>query len=272
MKYVKNTILLFIFFNLLLIGCSSEKPVEVVDYKTEETKEKKELTLQDSESKEFLEFVKGLEKSTTSFSAKFQMKIQSGESLKQIDKLDGEMFFDKDTGKVKIQLADPIFGFVVTRVVSDDKNIQLKMAGVNGIHTQPMGDLKIQDPKTKKTHVIPFPVIYISITRKFIDEFRKGNTTIDLKNRIVTVKKEEEEYRYKFSETNLQNLELFSKPKNIKAVASVIERNAKFKHPPKKLGTRVTRMSDNIDTNRFEIVYSSIKRKKRIPPNVFVLQ
>ena len=274
---MKGIIQLFRYFLLLILlvtyfNCK-EKPLEKVEYETEKKTEKKaKVTIADPATKPLIDLIKNLEASANSFSAEFKMKIQSGENLEQLDKLNGQMFFDKNSGKVKIQLADPFFGLILTQVVSDNKTIKIKMAGMDKIQTQPMGDIKIQDPKTQKIHTIPFSVIYISISRKFLEEFSTGETTFDMENRIVTVNKADEEYRYKFDETNLQNLELFSKPKNIKAVASVIEKDSKNLHPPKKLGTRVTRMSDNVDTNRIEIEYLKVKRMQKIPQSVFYLK
>ena len=235
----------------------------------DDTSQTQNLKYKDPRAKSLVEIVEKLEKESTSFTGEFSMKILSGDKLKEANTVNGKMFFDKSSGKVKIQLMEPFFGLIISQIISDSANIRIKSSGQEKIHEQPMGDIHIVDPTSRRPIVIPYPIIYFTIAQNFIEEFKSEKSYLSPSEKRVLVKRGADEYKYFFYENGLASLEYLSEEKNIKAICQVPEQYRTGGHPPGRLTTRVTDISQNVDTSQVDIQYKNVKRNVNIPANTF---
>ena len=225
----------------------------------------------DPKAKDLVRLVEDLENSSVSFTGEFSMKINSGENLKDSNSLKGKIYFDKSSGKVKIQLMEPFFGLIISQLISDGNSIQIKSSGSSNITTLRMGDILLTDPTTRKNIIIPYPVIHYSIVQNFSKEFKSNPTYLSPdEKKILVKKKSDDEYYYTFYEKGLESLEVYSKEKDLRAIATVPENYRKSDHPPSRIITRVTDRNKK-DTSRVDIQYTNIKKSVEISPQIFKL-
>ena len=267
MNSIRYSILILLFF-FLNSSCRS-KGEEILNPDGTKTVQRQFLKYSDPKSKPLVDLIESLERNSISFSGDFSMKIQTGEKLRESNNLNGKIYFDKLTSKVKIQLMEPFFGLIVSQIISDSENIQIKSSGRDGIHSQKMGDLYLVDPATRKQIIIPYPVIYFSIVQNFSTEFKSQNSQLSpLENRVF-VKRGEDEYTYFFYDKGLASLELFSKLKNLKAISMVPENYRKGDNPPLRIITKVTDIYTSQETTLVEIQYKNIRKGILIPESTF---
>lgn len=257
-------------FVLTLSYCTSDKEtIKEPDYT--DTKQLQNLRYSDPRAKPLVEIVEKLEKNSVSFSGEFSMKILSGEKLREVNNVNGKIFFDRPTGKVKIQLMEPFFGLIISQIISDNNVIRIKSSGQEKIHEQEMGDIHMVDPTSRKPIVIPYPIIYFTIAQNFIEEFKSDKSFLSPSEKRVLVKRGKDEYKYFFYEKGLASLEYISSQRNMKAICQVPDKYRNGDHPPERLSTRVTDTSSEIekDTSQVDIQYKNVKRNVTIPANTF---
>jgi outer membrane lipoprotein-sorting protein len=264
----KFQILLIILIIISINFCETDsnivnKPV------SDDTKQLQNFKYNDPRSKPLVEIVERLEKNSTSFTGEFSMKILSGEKLKEANNVNGKIFFDKPSGKVKIQLMEPFFGLIISQIISDSTTIRIKSSGQEKLHTQDMGDIHMKDPTSHKPIVIPYPVIYFTIAQNFIEEFKSDKSYLSPSEKRVLVKRGKDEYKYFFYETGLASLEFLSSENKMRAICQVPEKYRSGDHPPQKLTTLVTDLNTDQDTSQVDISYKNVRRNVNIPPNTF---
>ncbi|HMV41092.1 MAG TPA: hypothetical protein PK079_03985 [Leptospiraceae bacterium] len=265
---MKKTISILFLFSLILLGCKTEEG-SVKEPEYTDGKQTQNLKYNDPRAKSLVEIVERLEKNSNSFTGEFTMKILSGDKLKESNTVNGKIFFDKPTGKVKIQLMEPFFGLIISQIISDNSRIRIKSSGQEKIHEQAMGDIYMVDPNTRKTIVIPYPIIYFSIAQNFIEEFRSDKSYLSPSDKRVLVKRGTDEYKYFFYDKGLSSLELFAPDKNIRAICQIPEKYRTGDHPPERISTRVTDATTELDTSQVDIHYKNVKRNATIPPKTF---
>ncbi len=263
-----NSIILLITVILFLDSCTTDK-TNVKDIVYTDTKQLQNLRYNDPRAKSLVEIVERLEKNSVSFTGEFSMKIQSGENLREVNNVNGKIFFDRPTGKVKIQLMEPFFGLIISQIISDSTTIRIKSSGQEKIHEQQMGDIHMTDPTSRKAIVIPYPIIYFTIAQNFIEEFKSDKSYLSPVEKRVLVKRGNDEYNYIFYDKGLASLEFLSTEKKIKAICQVPENYRTGDHPPGRLFTRVTESSTDQDTSKVDIQYKNVKRNVTIPANTF---
>jgi hypothetical protein len=260
---------LFAIVIFILVACRTPEPKEdIVVPSYIEHEQKKFYLYTDKKSKPLIDRLLGFETQVSSFYGEFMMRIKSGENLSESNILKGKIIFDKTSGKVKIQLMEPFFGMIVTQVLTDSNMVKIKSAGQK-LHTQPMGDIGILDPKTGKLIQIPFPVIYHSISYNFIKDFQTGQSYFSPEENRVLVKKETEVYQYVFLASGLDSLDYSSSNSKLKAIAQVDERKEDIFHPPIKISTRVKDTLTNKDTGLIEIKYTNVRKVDTVPLSEF---
>ena len=235
----------------------------------DESKQAQNLKYTDPRAKSLVEIVERLEKNSSSFTGEFSMKILSGDKLKEANNVNGKIFFDKVSGKVKIQLMEPFFGLIISQIVSDSTTIRIKSSGQEKIHEQSMGDIHMIDPTSRKPIVIPYPIIYFTIAQNFLEEFKSEKSYLSPGEKRVLVKRGNDEYKYFFYDKGLSSLEYTSEERNIKAICQVPEQYRTGDHPPGRLTTRVTDISLNQDTSQVDIQYKNVRRNVNIPASTF---
>jgi outer membrane lipoprotein-sorting protein len=258
------------FFTLifLLIFCFP-KTEQIKEPVFSNNKINEQYKFNDPRSKNLLSLIEGIEKNSQSFQGEFSMKIKTGENLKDTNSLNGKIFFDKNSSKVKIQLMEPFFGLIISQIISDEETIQIKSSGKDKIHTQKMGDLFLADPATKKQIIIPFPVIYYSIVQNFTKNFQNQNSFFSPSENKVKLIKDQDDLTYTFYEKGLVSLELFSKVKNLKAKSEVPENFRTGDNPALRVITIVTDIYTSKDTNYVDIQYKNLKKNITIPESTF---
>jgi outer membrane lipoprotein-sorting protein len=264
---------LFIIFLLSLFSyianckTSDDSIKEVVDYDLGDSKGY--ISTKSSKAIPFLSFLKTLESESKSFKGEFTMKIQSGEGLKDLNRLNGKIFYEEETGRMKVQLMETFFGLIVSQIISDENIIQIKSAGQEKIHEQPMGEIVMLDPSTKKKISIPFPIIYSTVRLNFSKVFESGETKVNPTDKKALVKKVDEEYIYSFYDKGLDSLEYKSEKKGFQAKSKVPDSAKDGSHPPKIIITRVTDLTSNKETSLVEIVYKNIQKNVKLNDSVF---
>lgn len=266
----KIQILSLILFTLSFYGCSSTNEI-ITEPEYSDAKQLQNLKYSDPRAKSLVEIIERLENNSVSFTGEFSMKILSGDKLKEANTVNGKIFFDRPSGKVKIQLMEPFFGLIISQIISDNTTIQIKSSGQEKIHTQPMGDIHMIDPTSHKSIVIPFPVIYFSIAQNFTNEFKSDKSYLSPSEKKILVKRGNDEYQYIFYENGLASLQFLSKEKSIKAICQIPEKYQTGYHPPERLSTRVTDVSTEKerDTSQVDIHYKNVRRNVKIPTNTF---
>ncbi|TGN18172.1 hypothetical protein [Leptospira idonii] len=176
----------------------------------------------------------------SSFRGEFTMNIQVFVPKKDKFTVDGKIFFSKNSGLVKIQLMDTFFGLVFSELIASPTEIKIKSSGSDQIVTQPMGDLMLQDPNTKKSIQLPFPVIYQYLTGSFSSEITSPKARFLMKENRILLEKKDGVYEYFFESAQLNRIELVSPARGLKAISLVKEKDTKLIHPPKSILTKVT--------------------------------
>ncbi len=261
-----------ILFSLILIlqNCScSEGTIKDTQPTFSNNKIKESYKFNDSRSKGLLNLIDTIEKSSQSFQGEFSMKIKNGENQRDINNLNGKIFFDKNTSRVKIQLMEPFFGLIISQIISDEETIKIKSSGRDNIHTQKMGDLFLTDPATRRQIIIPFPIIYYSIVQNFSKNFMNENSYFSPSENKVKVIKDGEDLTYTFYEKGLISLELFAKLKNLKAISEVPLNFRTGENPPLRVITIVTDIYTSKETNHVDIQYKNLKKNVIIPQSIF---
>ena len=262
--------LFLISFLFTLNHCTSDREV-IKDEGYTDTKQLQNLRYNDQRAKSLVEIVEKLEKNSVSFTGEFSMKILSGEKLREVNNVNGKIFFDRNTGKVKIQLMEPFFGLIISQIISDNTIIKIKSSGQEKIHEQEMGDIHMVDPTSRKPIVIPYPIIYFTIAQNFIEEFKSDKSYLSPAEKRVLVKSGKDEFKYFFYEMALCSLEYISTERNMKAICQVPEKYRNGDHPPERLTTRVTEINGELekDTSQVDIQYKNVRRNVTIPANTF---
>ncbi len=263
-----NYLLLLITLTLFINYCTA-KTDNIKDPDYVDAKQAQNLKYNDPRAKSLVEIVERMEKNSTSFTGEFSMKIQSGENLREVNNVNGKIFFDRPTGKVKIQLMEPFFGLIISQIISDSTTIRIKSSGQEKIHEQAMGDIHMTDPTSRKPIVIPYPIIYFTIAQNFIEEFKSDKSYLSPGDKRVLVKRGNDEYKYTFYDKGLASLEFLSTEKKIKAICDVPETYRTGDHPPGRLSTRVTDSTTDQDTSKVDIQYKNVRRNVTIPANTF---
>ncbi|MBE7410886.1 MAG: hypothetical protein L6Q54_04220 [Leptospiraceae bacterium] len=256
--FIYATILSFIW------SCQTTEKIEDIDFLS--VRQGKYYPYNNKKSKELISIAENLDKESISYSGDFTIKIVTGSKVKEILNLEGKVYFSKPLNKIKILLSDAFFGLTFAKVISDRDKIEIRSSGSSNIHYQPMDDISLVDPKTKKTTVVPFPIIFYSLTSSFIEDFQKNKSYFSPEESRVLVKRGADEYQYVFDGGKLESLEFYSKSKNMKAIA-VMKEN--IIHPPRKLITKVTNLKTDEETNLISIQFKSLKRGIDIPESVF---
>lgn len=268
---MKKIILLIIL--ALIIGCKTtvEKPKEVVDFIQYD--QKKFYNFSSSKSQPLITLVKNLEKKVTSFTSDFVMVLQTGENLDEERVFLGKLYFDKEKERMKVQLmVEALFyRLTVAEVVANPKTIKIRRMGDKKIHTLPMGNIEMQDPTTKKIIRIPFQVIFHSISLKFYNEFKNGNSFFSPKENRVLVKRDGDVYQYVFSKQGLDALDYTSKKNNLQSVSQVTVKNPSGLHPPVKIQTRAKEIITGKNTGLIDIKYKNVKRNLKAQESWFRL-
>jgi outer membrane lipoprotein-sorting protein len=266
MKFYFNY--LFLVSLLFLWDCKSGgSKEEVVDY-SEDGKEGF-YTVKDKRNAELLALTQKLENESTSFTGDFKMQIKSGPGLTTTNNLEGKIYFDKPSGKIKIELLMPILGWKLSQILSDGETISVQTMGEPKVHTQPMGDIVIQDPNTRKRIPIPFPVIYHSVTLNFTAGFQGDQTKMNPTEKKVRVLKGTDEYLYVFYDSGLESLEFKSTQKNLQAKCKVPDSAKTGIHPPARMITRVTEITTGNDFSSVDVQYRNMKKVASVPANIF---
>ncbi|MDF3819231.1 hypothetical protein P3G55_04940 [Leptospira sp. 96542] len=255
-----------LFFALIFVFVSCESAeIQDVDFIG-----KNGQNYQAANAKTSKSFVDGVSEKTPnfqSFKSEFSMVIQTYVPKRETFHMDGKLFFDKDSKNVKIQLMDSFFGLIFSELIAGPNQIQLKPSGEKIPQIFPMGDLAIKDPNSKKTIVIPFPVIYQYITGAYIEEIKNPKAKFLISESRVSLDKLDGSYEYFFKENILERLELSSKQKGLKAIA-LVKNKTPDTHPPKEVITKVI----SLDTEK-ENVIIQIKMKKvnltEVSPSTF---
>jgi WD40 repeat protein len=266
-SHIIKFIFILIALNFSLIHCNSLDEVDPDNLEFSGDSQVKYYKIDDRRNSEFLLEISSMQEQHTSFISNFSLRIDRVSPSKESFHADGKIWFLKETGQVKIQLMDNFFGIVLTEVLAEPNQIQVKTSQDKTIHSQPMGDLAIYDPGKKKNIVIPFPVIYYSITGDFIKEFRSSRSFFSPDEKRVLVKKSGDEFEYFFDDKRLITLEWTSQNKSVKAVSRAGEKPSV---PSEILTTKVLDLTQDKETVVIQTRLRSIQR--RDPPlSVFTL-
>ncbi len=224
------------------------------------------LSAKSKDGSKYLEGLRKLEESNTSYTGEFDIRIQNFFPKKDVFALNGKILYDKPSGKMQIELMDKLFGIVVSKVYTDGELIRIKAATVDKIHEQPMDDIVLSDPNTGKQTVVPFPVIYHLLSNRNAQLFQPQWTVVHPGEGIVLVRKPGEEWTYYTSEKGFHSVEWDSSGKNVKAVTNVL---GEVEFPPKTTVTRIVSRMDGSDQNRIEIKMKKINRMESLNQIVF---
>lgn len=258
---------IFVVFNFLVINCNSLDEIDPDKLEFSDGSQVKFYKIDDKRNREFLMEISSMQDQHTSFISNFSLRIDRATPSKETFHADGKIWFLKETGQVKIQLMDNFFGMVFSEVLAEPNQIQVKTSQDQRVHTQPMGDLAIYDPVKRKNIVIPFPVIYYSITGDFIKEFRSSSAFFSPDEKRVLVKKSGDEFEYFFDDKRLITLEWTSQNKSVKAISKAGDKPTV---PSELLITKVLDLTQDKETVVIQTRLRSIQRKDP-PLSVFAL-
>lgn len=254
----------FLFILLIGISCISEPPIQKPEFL--ERGAERYISIRNPRSKEVVDLVSKIENESSSYSGSFRMRIQNFEPTRENFTLKGEIFFDRESGKMKIVLMDQLFGFVISKLITDGETIQLQSAGQESIHNQSMGDIILVDPNTKKRTVIPFPVIYSILANKNLSKFESKKALIDTKDKRVLLKRPNEEYLFEFTASGLKSVEMYSDIKKLKAITTAV---GKVQYPPRNVVTRIVHPDTGSELNHIEIKMNSVRTLESVPASRF---
>ncbi len=204
----------------------------------------------------------------TSFRGEFSMNIQVLVPKKDNFNVDGKVFFTKQGGLLKIQLMDTFFGLVFSELIASPTEILIKPSGQTKPTSQAMGDIILQDPNTKKTIQLPFPVIYQYLSGSFQTEILSPKAKFLSKESRILVDKKDGLYEYFFENHLPIRIELSSPARGIKAVSLVKEKDPKNVHPAKSILSKVMTLDDEKDNALILITMKKIV-KTEIPESIF---
>jgi hypothetical protein len=216
----------------------------------------------------FLKNIDEIESKLESFEGDLNLKIIRYDVQEKLN-ISGKIFFEKEGKKLKIQLFDPFFGMIISQILADPFSIQIKGAGNDKIFSQGMENFMIKDPQTNREFRIPFPVIFQIISLNFRNEFTKPDTLINPAERKVKIKKNTDEFHYTFIDEGLDSLEYFSPEKNFQTKTKISETNQKGVHPPNKILTRITDITQSKDLSLVETNLKNLKKVKKIDDKIF---
>ena len=218
------------------------------------------------QSQSFLAELKKLDYKPESYIASFKMQIQSFHPEKRNFNAKGKVFFQKETGKIKIQLMDSFFGMIFSQIISDSKSMELKTAGQDKTQKMPMGDIQILDPKSGKLIVIPFQVIYEFLSLGHLNLLTDKNNFFSHEEKRILSVFPDKKLIYQFDKTGLLSVELQSISRNVRAIARVSRSGI---YPPENIITRVTGYSDKTEKDLVSITVTNVKKTARIEENTF---
>ncbi|GBF48731.1 hypothetical protein LPTSP4_02310 [Leptospira ryugenii] len=204
----------------------------------------------------------------TSFRGEFTMKIQVLVPKKETFLVDGKIFFSKEKGLLKIQLMDTFFGLIFSELIASPTEISIKPSGSNKAFNQPMGDIVIQDPNTKKNIQLPFPVIYQYLSGTFQNEITSPKARFMAKEGRILLEKKDGIYEYFFEESLPIRIELSSPARGLKAVSIVQEKDRVNAHPAKAVLSKVISLSDDKENALILLTMKKIN-KTEVPINTF---
>ncbi|WP_411823058.1 hypothetical protein [Leptospira sp. 'Mane'] len=257
--------LLSLFILVCFLFCSAGE-VEDVDFIGKD--KDKYVSPGDTNAKNLLAEIQSKEANYSSFKGEFSMNIQVFVPKKDNFAVDGKIFYSKETGLVKIQLMDTFFGLIFSELIASPSEIQIKPTSTSKVTTQPMGDLLLQDPNTKKSIQLPFPVIYQYLTGSFQPEIISPKAKFLIKENRVLLDKKDGSYEYFFEEGELSRIELVSPVRKLKAVSLVKEKDPKLKHPPKSILTKVMPLGEEKE-NVLILIKMKKVTKTEIPESTF---
>jgi hypothetical protein len=204
----------------------------------------------------------------SSFRGEFSMNIQVLVPKKENFHIDGKVFFSKPGGLLKIQLMDTFFGLIFSELIASPTEILIRPSGQAKPTSQPMGDLYLQDPNTKKTIQLPFPVIYQYLSGAFQTEILSPKARFLSKESRILVEKKDGMYEYFFENNLPTRIELTSPARGIKAVSLVKEKDSKNVHPAKSILSKVMSLPDDKENALILITMKKIV-KTDIPEATF---
>jgi hypothetical protein len=233
--------ILLIFSLGFFLFCKSPQ-VDEVDFIGRDTS--RYTSPSDPLAKSLLSGISAQNESFTSFRGEFSMNIQVLVPKKETFNIDGKIFFSKPGGLLKIQLMDTFFGLIFSELIASPTEISIKPSGATKPMIQPMGDLYLQDPNTKKQIQLPFPVIYQYLSGAFQSEILSSKARFMAKDGRILVEKADGVYEYFFVDSLPSRIELSSTKRGIKAVSLVKEKDPKHNHPAKSILSKVMTLND----------------------------
>ncbi|EMN30975.1 hypothetical protein LEP1GSC083_2061 [Leptospira interrogans serovar Pyrogenes str. L0374] len=158
-----------VYFNILILflilnsGNCSTAQIEEISFPDKGNL--KFLSSKNPEAAKILKAVRDLEAKNSSYSGEFSMRIENFVPKKENFSADGKILYDKPSGKMYIELADPFFGMIVSKVYTDGNSIHIKTAN-SGMQVLPMGDILLKDPSGKNNlqfhfrfYILFYPII-----------------------------------------------------------------------------------------------------------------
>nr|WP_100765720.1 hypothetical protein [Leptospira ellisii]PJZ91347.1 hypothetical protein CH379_19165 [Leptospira ellisii] len=258
----RKSYFIFFVYSILIMNCTAPQ-IEEVSFPDKGNL--KFLPAKNVQAAQILKAVRDLENKNTSYSGEFSMRIENFVPKKESFSADGKILYDKPSGKMYIELADPFFGMIVSRVFTDGNWIHIKTANAQ-TQILPMGDIVFKDPSGKKQSTIPFPVLYSLLSNNSTGLAGSDPTYVNLSERAILVKKPGEDVTFWTTETGIASVELLSKKSNLKAITKV---KGAVSFPPKTTVTRIVEPGSNADQNRIEITMKRISISDTIPASKF---
>ncbi|AVQ11964.1 Uncharacterized protein XB16_1634 [Leptospira santarosai] len=257
-KLYSNILMLFLFF-----GECVTTPIEEISFPDKGNL--KFLSSKNPEAARVLKSVRDLETKNSSYSGEFSMRIENFIPKKESFSADGKILYDKPSGKMYIELSDPFFGMIVSRVFTDGNSIRIKTAN-EGTRIFPMGDILFKEPSGKKQSTIPFPVLYSLLSNNSSGLAGTDPTFVNLSEKAILVKKPGEDVTFWMTDFGISSVELLSKKNNLKAITKV---QGTVSFPPKITITRIVEPKTNLDWNKIEIKMKRVVLSETIPASKF---
>ncbi|AXX15966.1 hypothetical protein [Leptospira borgpetersenii] len=223
------------------------------------------LSSKNPEAARVLKSVRDLETKNSSYSGEFSMRIENFIPKKESFSANGKILYDKPSGKMYIELSDPFFGMIVSKVYTDGNSIRIKTAN-SGTQILPMGDILFKDPSGKKQSTIPFPVLYSLLSNNSSGLAGNDPTFVNLSERAILVKKPGEDITFWMTDSGISSVELLSQKSNLKAITKI---QGTVSFPPKITVTRIVEPKTNLDQNKIEIKMKKIALFETIPDSKF---
>jgi hypothetical protein len=260
--------MIFRFIFLLIFIIANCRTTEVGDVQFIGKDTSKYTSASDPQAKFLLASIASETEHFSSFRGEFSMNIQVLVPKKESFHLDGKVYFSKSGGLLKIQLMDTFLGLIFSELIASPTEILIKPSGQSKPTSQPMGDLYLQDPNTKKTIQLPFPVIYQYLSGSFQTEILSPKAKFLSKESRILVEKRDGLYEYFFENNLPSRIELSSPARGIKAVSLVKEKDPKHIHPAKSILSKVMTLNDEKDNAMILITMKKIV-KTEIPESIF---